>query len=155
VTGLVPLRVGDQVRFGHQVTEADVYLFAAVTGDSNEDHVDATSPVARQHGRIAHGAYLVSLMATAGALIHQRHDVPSVSAGYDRIRFVRPVPIGTQVEVRYQIDRVDERRGRAEAAIEIANADGTVVAVGRHLIAFMTAEGTPPQKQQEDDDDGA
>jgi 3-hydroxybutyryl-CoA dehydratase len=151
VTGLIPLRVGDQVRFGHQVTEADVYLFAAVTGDSHEDHVDATSPVARRHGRIAHGAYLVSLMATAGALIHQRHDVPSVSAGYDRIRFIRPVPIGAYVEVRYRIDAVDERRARAEAAIEIADGDGALVAVGRHLIAFLTPDGTPPRKENDDD----
>lgn len=149
MTGLVPLRAGDQVRFIHQVTEADVYLFAAVTGDSHEDHVDATSPVGRRHGRIAHGAYLISLMATAGALIHQRHDVPSVSAGYDRIRFVRPVPIGTRVEVRYQIDAVDDLRGRAEAAIEIADSDGAVVAVGRHLIAFLTPDGTPPQKEND------
>jgi 3-hydroxybutyryl-CoA dehydratase len=149
MTGLVPLRVGDQVRFGHQVTEAAVYLFAAVTGDSHEDHIDATSPVARQHGRIAHGAYLVSLMATAGALIHQRHNVPSVSAGYDHIRFIRPVPIGARVEVRYQIDRVDERRRRAEAAIEIADGDGAVVAVGRHLIAFLTSDGTPPEKEND------
>jgi 3-hydroxybutyryl-CoA dehydratase len=150
VTGLAPLAVGDQVRFSHQVTEADVYLFAAVTGDSHEDHVDATSLVGRRHGRIAHGAYLVSLMATAGALIHQRHDVPSVSAGYDRIRFIRPVPIGAQVEVRYQIDRVDERRGRAEAAIEIADGDGAVVAVGRHLIAFLTPDGTSAEKENDD-----
>jgi 3-hydroxybutyryl-CoA dehydratase len=150
MTGLVPLAVGDQVRFGHQVTEADVYLFAAVTGDSHEDHVDATSPVGRRHGRIAHGAYLVSLMATAGALIHQRHDVPSVSAGYDRIRFIRPVPIGTLVEVSYQIDAVDERRGRAEAAIEIRDGDGAVVAVGRHLIAFLTADAVPPERESDD-----
>jgi 3-hydroxybutyryl-CoA dehydratase len=150
VTGLVPLAVGDQVRLSHQVTEADVYLFAAVTGDSHEDHIDATSPVGQRHGRIAHGAYLVSLMATAGALIHQRHDVPSVSAGYDRIRFIRPVPIGTRVEVSYQIDTVDERRGRAEAAIEISDGDGAVVAVGRHLIAFLTPDGTPPEKENDD-----
>ena len=43
MTGLIPLAVGDQVRLSHQVTEADVYLFAAVTGDSHEDHIDATS----------------------------------------------------------------------------------------------------------------
>jgi 3-hydroxybutyryl-CoA dehydratase len=145
VTAAVPLRTGDRVRFDHLVTEAEVYLFAAVTGDSNEDHVDATSPVARRHGRIAHGAYLIALMATAGALIHQRHDVASVSAGYDRIRFVRPVPIGTRVQVSYEIDVVDEQRGRAEAAMVVTSGDGAVVAAGRHLIAFLDRDGSPRQ----------
>lgn len=151
MTGSVPLRVGDEVRFAHQITEAGVYLFAAVTGDSHEDHLDATSAVGRRHGRIAHGAYLVALMATASALIHQRHDVPSVSAGYDRIRFVRPVPIGTRLEVSYQIDTVDEGRGRAEAAIVITGSDGAVVAAGRHLIAFLTPDGSTYPNQKEPD----
>jgi 3-hydroxybutyryl-CoA dehydratase len=147
VSGLVPLQAGDRVGFDHRVTEAEVYLFAAVTGDSNEDHIDATSAVARRHGRIAHGAYLIALMATAGALIHQRHDVASVSAGYDRIRFIRPVPVGTRVQVSYEIDVVDEPRGRAEAAIVITAHDGAVVAVGRHLIAFLDRDGSPrPRK---------
>jgi 3-hydroxybutyryl-CoA dehydratase len=155
MTGAVPLRVGDQVRFAHRVTEAGVYLFAAVTGDSHEDHLDVTSTVGRRHGRIAHGAYLVALMATAGALIHQRHDVPSVSAGYDRIRFVRPVPIGTRLEVSYQIDTVDEGRGRAEAAIVITDGDGAVVAAGRHLIAFLAPDGAPYPKQPVPQAEGA
>ena len=146
MSGVIPLQVGDHVHFGHRVTEADVYLFAAVTGDSNEDHVDATSAVGRRFGRIAHGAYLISLMATASSLMHQRHDVASVSAGYDRIRFVRPVPIGTALRVSYQIDVVDQDRGRAEAAIAITDDDGAVVAVGRHLIAFLDAGGAPPRR---------
>lgn len=149
MTGSVPLKVGDQVRFAHQVTEAAVYLFAAVTGDSHEDHLDATSAVARRHGRIAHGAYLVALMSTASALIHQRHDVPSVSAGYDRIRFVKPVPIGARLEVSYRIDAVDEPRGRAEAAIVITDGAGAVVAAGRHLIAFLGPDGAPIAAKEE------
>jgi 3-hydroxybutyryl-CoA dehydratase len=146
VTTPVPLAVGDRVDFAHRVTEADVYLFAAVTGDSNEDHVDATSAVGRRFGRIAHGAYLIALMSTASSLLHQRHDVASVSAGYDRIRFVTPVPIGTVLHVSYQIDAVDQDRGRAEAAITITAGNGAVVAVGRHLIAFLDQAGAPPPK---------
>lgn len=152
MTTLAPLKIGDEVVFDHHVTEAEVYLFAAVTGDSHEDHIDATSTVARRHGRIAHGAYLIALMATAGALIHERHDVPSVSAGYDRIRFIRPVPIGAHVQVRYQVDVVDAERGRAEAAIVITAVDGAVVASGRHRIAFLRADGTPvPRREGKDD----
>lgn len=146
MTGLVPLAVGDRVHFEHRVTEADVYLFAAVTGDSHEDHVDVTSPVGRRFGRIAHGAYLISLMSTASSLMHQRHDVASVSAGYDRIRFVAPVPIGTDLRVSYQIDVVDQDRGRAEAAITITAGDAAVVAVGRHLIAFLDPTGSPKRR---------
>jgi 3-hydroxybutyryl-CoA dehydratase len=146
VTSRVPVRVGDEVQFSHQVSEADVYLFAAVTGDSNEDHIDALSAVGQRYGRIAHGAYLISLMATASSLLHHRHDVASVSAGYDRIRFVAPVPIGTHVHVSYQIDTVDQDRGRAEAAITLTIGDGAVVAVGRHLVAFLDETGAPAGK---------
>lgn len=147
----VPLRAGDRVRFTHLVSEAEVYLFAAVTGDSHEDHVDATCTVARRYGRIAHGAYLLSLMASASSLIHDRHDVPNVSAGYDRVRFIHPVPIGTQVQVSYVVDQVDERRGRAEAAIEITDEAGTVLAVARHLIAFLDRQGAPRTRGGDDD----
>lgn len=136
-SSVLPFNVGDRVVYERLVTEADVYLFAAISGDWNEDHVDATSSVAKRHGRIAHGAYLIALMSTASSLIHQRHDRATVSAGYDHIRFVRPAPIGTRLTVRYEIDRLDQDRGRAQAAIEIHNQAGEVVAVGRHLISFV------------------
>ena len=139
----MPIRRGEVVEFSRTVSEADVYLFAAVSGDSNEDHIDATSAVGQRYGRIAHGAYLVALMSTASAMLHQRHARATVSAGYDRVRFIRPVPIGTTVSVRYEVDTVDEERGRAEAAITITNELSEVVAVARHLMAVLDDQARP------------
>ena len=82
----MPIRRGEVVEFSRTVSEADVYLFAAVSGDSNEDHIDATSAVGQRYGRIAHGAYLVALMSTASAMLHQRH-----ARGYS-FRRLRPRP---------------------------------------------------------------
>ena len=50
------LRVGDAAEMAKTVTEADVVLFAGVTGDFNPVHVDAVAGERSMFGtRVAHG----------------------------------------------------------------------------------------------------
>lgn len=133
----LPLAPGDRVRFRKTVTETDVYLFAGITGDFSPDHVDATSPVAKRGGRIAHGALLVGFMSTASARIHERHDVPNVSYGYDRVRFIKPVYFGDTVQVDYEVEEVDPKTGRTFARVTCTNQHAEVVAVARHIVKFL------------------
>jgi 3-hydroxybutyryl-CoA dehydratase len=132
-----PLAPGDRTRFRKTVTETDVYLFAGITGDFSPDHVDATSPFAKTRGRIAHRALIIGLMSTASLLIHERHDVPNVSYGYDRVRFVKPVYFGDTIQVDYVVKKIDAQRDKAFADVTCTNQHGEVVALAQHIVKFL------------------
>jgi acyl dehydratase len=94
------------------------------------------------YGRLqAHGALLVGYMSTAStlAIAHAREDADEtpVSLGYDRIRFLAPVYFGDTITVEYTIAAIDEERRRSTADIRITNQDGTLVAVGTHILKWV------------------
>jgi 3-hydroxybutyryl-CoA dehydratase len=134
------VKVGDQVQFAKTVGESDVYLFAGITGDLSSNHVNEEVMRRSSYGRrIAHGALLIGFMSTTSTLmIEQSGGVGAgetpVSLGYDRIRFLAPVFIGDTITVTYKIAEIDPARRRSRSEIEITNQDGTLVAVGQHLM---------------------
>jgi len=131
--------IGDSVRFSKTVSEADVYMYAGITGDFSGNHVNEAYMKKSKYGsRIAHGALIVGFMSTASSLMMDRSlekgiDFTPVSLGYDRVRFLAPVFFGDTVDVVYTISEVDEARGRTRAEIKVLNQDGILVAVGEHL----------------------
>lgn len=143
-SGLDSVKVGDTYRFAKTVGETDVVMFAGITGDFSDTHINDQYMKERSNlgGRIAHGALLVGYMSTASTLsiahiIHQEglDDFP-VSAGYDRIRFLKPVPLGDTVTVIYTVASIDKERGRSVAKIEVINQDGELKAVAEHIIRW-------------------
>ena len=132
------LREGLSSTFRKTVSEADVYLFAGITGDFGRMHVDEEfARSAGTGGRVAHGALLVGFMSAAAVAAVPDPDPPIVSLGYDRIRFVHPVRLGDTVEVRYEVVEVDEERGRARAEVEVRNQDGVTVAAATHVLKIL------------------
>lgn len=64
----IPVAVGDQVTFTKTVSEADVYLFAGLSGDRSPNHVDAAYMARTRLGqRVVHGALSLALMSGAAA----------------------------------------------------------------------------------------
>ena len=95
-----------------------------------------------RYGRLqAHGALMVGYMSTAStlAIAHTRADADEtpVSLGYDRIRFLAPVYFGDTVTVEYRISAIDIERRRSTGDITIKNQDGTLVAVGTHILKWV------------------
>ncbi|CDI12150.1 dehydratase [Agrobacterium salinitolerans] len=131
--------IGDTVRFSKTVSEADVYMYAGITGDFSHNHINEAFMSKSKYGRrIAHGALLVGFMSTASTLMMDRSlekgiDFTPVSLGYDRVRFLAPVFFGDTVDVIYTVSEVDEARGRTRAEVKVLNQDGVLVAVGEHL----------------------
>ena len=91
------------------VTQELIAEFARVTGDHQWIHVDPErarrdSPLGTT---IAHGLLTLSLLPS---MIHQCISFPtarmSVNYGFDRIRFVAPVPSGSRVRGRFAIESV-------------------------------------------------
>jgi 3-hydroxybutyryl-CoA dehydratase len=136
--------IGETVKFSKTVSESDIYLFAGITGDFSAHHVNEeymrTSAIGQ---RIAHGALLVGFMSTTSAMMIARciekgiEETP-VSVGYDRIRFVKPVFIGDTVTVVYTIATINHEKRRTTAKIEISNQRGEVVAVGDHILKWVS-----------------
>ena len=57
--------VGQENEFRKTVSESDVYLFAGITGDLSESHVDQQAMQGTEFGeRIAHGMLVLSFMST-------------------------------------------------------------------------------------------
>jgi acyl dehydratase len=155
-SGLDLVEVGQRYAFAKTVGETDVTLFAGITGDFSDTHVNdqymqQKSSIGR---RIAHGALLVGYMSTVSTMsiahiIHREGltDFP-VSAGYDRVRFLKPVLLGDTVTARYEVVKVDKTAGRSVVKVEVVNQHGELVAVAEHIMRWAkklsSADGARP-----------
>ncbi len=84
---------------GRTITEADIVLFAGLTGDWNELHTNAEFAKNTIFGqRIAHGALIFSI--TTGLLVRLGFIEKTILAfyGIDRLRFTNPVFIGDTIK---------------------------------------------------------
>jgi acyl dehydratase len=143
-SGLDFVEVGENYTFAKTVGETDVVLFAGITGDFSDNHINDQYMKEKSNlgGRIAHGALLIGYMSTASTLsvahiIHKDDltDFP-VSGGYDKVRFLRPVPLGDTITIHYTVQTVDRERGRSVAKIEAVNQHGEIVAVAEHIMRW-------------------
>jgi acyl dehydratase len=140
-------KIGDTIRFSKTVGESDVYLFAGLTGDLSQNHVDEQFMSHSIYGhRIAHGALLVGFMSTASTRMIDESlkkgiDSTPVSLGYDGVRFLKPVFFNDTITVVYVISEIDEGRRRTLANIEIRNQRDELVAVAKHITKW-TANAT-------------
>ncbi|AAB91035.1 monoamine oxidase regulatory protein, putative [Archaeoglobus fulgidus DSM 4304] len=95
---------------GRTVTEADIVMFAALTGDWNPIHVDAEYAKTTIFGqRIAHGTLTFSIMT--GLLMRLGFLEETVVAfyGVDRLRFTNPVFIGDTIKARAKVVEKQDR----------------------------------------------
>jgi len=140
VTAIVPLKVGDTCSFTKTVSESDVYLFAGITGDFSQVHTNEefmkTTPYKT---RIAHGILSLAISSTASTLIQvqQKAEIPSVSYGYDRLRFVNPIFFGDTITAKYTVTEVDPTSMKTFAKVEVFNQRGELCTVAQHILKFL------------------
>jgi 3-hydroxybutyryl-CoA dehydratase len=141
------VKPGQEVSFSKTVGEADVCMFAGITGDLSSNHVnEQVMSRSKYKRRIAHGALMIGFMSTASTKMIDVHAGPSqdetpVSLGYDKIRFLGPVFFGDTVTINYKIKQIDIERRRSHSEITVINQDGTLVAVGEHILKWVQNEG--------------
>ena len=94
----------------HVVDQTAIDGFADITGDHQWIHVDPAKAADSPFGStIAHGLYSLSrtpaffeeLMAFDG-FTH------SLNYGYDRIRFIHPLPVDSRIRMRAEVTQVEE-----------------------------------------------
>lgn len=134
-----PFAIGQYVTISKTVGESDVYGFAGITGDLSPNHVDEEYMKKTFYKqRIAHGVLIVGYMsACSSKLIELGGNTPTVSYGYDKIRFVKPVFIGDTVTITYKVAELNPERGEIRSDVIAQNQVGDTVAVAVHILKVV------------------
>jgi len=96
--------------FSKTVTEADIVLFAGISGDTNPVHLDEDyAKTTMFKGRIAHGMLSASFVSTVFGT-----KLPGPGCIYlsQSLKFKAPVRIGDTVLARVTAKQVDHNKGR-------------------------------------------
>ena len=126
------LQIGQSAEWAKTVTEADVTLFAGITGDFNPAHVNqVVAEQGRFEGRIAHGMLSAGLIS---ACIAMRLPGPGTIYLSQSLRFTRPVRIGDTVTARVEVVELISAKQRARLATTCTNQQGDKVLDGEALV---------------------
>ena len=135
---LEELTVGRTAQFSKTVTEADVTLFAGVTGDFNPVHIDAVAAAkTRFGGRIVHGMLSAGLISAA---IASRLPGPGSIYLGQTLKFVLPVRIGDTVTATITVAEVLARR-RVRLSTVCTNQNGETVVEGEATVMLEESNG--------------
>lgn len=128
---LEDLSVGMTAGFAKTVTDADIVLFAGISGDTNPVHLDdeyaAGTPF---KGRIAHGMLTAAFISAVLGTI-----LPGPGAIYmsQSLRFKAPVRPGDTVRARARVTAIDPQRRRVTLET-LCTVGGTIVVEGEALV---------------------
>ena len=140
------LKIGETATFSKTITETDVVLFSGLTGDFDPIHVNEQYAKATPFGRrIAHGGLVMGLLSTTASMMSRRSaergsTATSVSLGYDKIRFIRPVFINDTLTARYTIEEIDMATARSRSKVEIVNQSDELCLIGIHVMKWVSAK---------------
>lgn len=119
------LAIGQEGRFVHRVTSAEVELFAGLSGDDNPIHLsDAYAATTPFKARIAHGLLTASYIST---VLGTR--LPGCGAIYcsQSLRFRAPVYLGDEVTALATVTALDPEKRRVTLATACRVAGRTVL----------------------------
>ena len=107
---LEDLSTGMSAVFGKTVTEADIMMFAGVSGDTNPVHLNEEFACGTPfEGRIAHGMLTASFIST---VIGTKLPGPGCIYVSQSLKFKAPVRVGDTVQAIVTITSVDADRKR-------------------------------------------
>ncbi|MGA7329480.1 MAG: MaoC family dehydratase [Rhodomicrobium sp.] len=96
-----------------EVTQAKIDAFADVTGDWQFIHIDPERSARETPfgGAVAHGFLTLSLLSAMGTQVIPRPEglAMGVNYGFDKLRFLSPVPAGSRVRGRFWLLEAQER----------------------------------------------
>jgi 3-hydroxybutyryl-CoA dehydratase len=122
------LSVGTSKTYSKTLTEKDIILFAACSGDVNPVHLDKDYAASTPFGEpIAHGMWTGALISAAIAT-----QLPGPGSVYrsQTITFKHPVKVGDTVTVTLTVSEIKERIKLIVLDCEAHNQDGKLIARG-------------------------
>ncbi|MBI2796671.1 MAG: MaoC family dehydratase [Gemmatimonadetes bacterium] len=133
------LAVGQSAERSHRITDADIRMFAQVTGDDNPLHLDeATAARTRFKGRIGHGMLSAGFISAVVGT-----QLPGFGAVYvaQSLHFRRPVRIGDTITTRAEVVELMPADRRLRMATTCTNQHGKVVTDGEAVILMPEESG--------------
>ena len=129
------IRLGQTAQISKKITDTDLTLFAAVTGDFNPIHFDPVYAAATPFKeRIAHGMILAGLIS---AVIGMKQPGPGTIYLQQTLHFLAPVKVGDVVTASVEvIDLLEKHRVRLKT--KCVKQDGVVVLDGEALVIAPT-----------------
>jgi 3-hydroxybutyryl-CoA dehydratase len=122
------LRLGQKAHFTKTVSEADVYLFAGLTGDMNPVHVNKEYAEKTLFGeRIAHGILTAGLISTA---IGMYLPGPGTINMGQTLRFLKPVKFGDTITAEVEVIEIITEKNKVVLRTLCKNQKGEVVLDG-------------------------
>ena len=139
-------RVGEELGVSdwHEVTQSHIDAFARATDDYERIHVDPERAKETPWGvTIAHGLYTLSLGPKFLYEMFSTEDIPlALNYGFDRVRFISPVPVGSRVRMRAMLKAVeDTERGVRARIVQTFEREGLQkpVCVAESLVMYFAA----------------
>lgn len=130
------ISIGDQCVYEKTLTESDLVLFAAVSGDVNPVHLDEN--FARESmfkERIAHGMWSGSLVSATLATV-----MPGPGTIYlsQSLNFLRPVKLGDTLSVKLTAKEKNDERNTVIFDCDVINQNKKQVLVGEAKVIAPT-----------------
>jgi len=122
------LSVGLTKTYSKTLTEKDIILFAACSGDLNPVHLDKNYAATTAFGEpIGHGMWIGALISAAVAT-----QLPGPGSVYrsQSLTFKNPVKVGDTVTVTLTVSEIKERVRLVVLECEAHNQDGKLIAKG-------------------------
>ncbi len=138
---IADLKRGDTASFSKTVSEADIYLFAGVTGDLNPAHIDEQYAKGTFFKtRIAHGSLLAGFISAVMGTI-----LPGPGTVYVRqeLNFLAPAHIGDTVTAVVEITELDQVKNRVHLRTFCRNQDEVLLVDG---LATVSPPKPPKEK---------
>jgi len=125
-------KIGDSAQLSKTVSDADIRIFAEVTGDTNPLHLDdrfASRTIFKR--RIAHGFLTAGLISSVIGT-----ELPGNGTIYlsQTLNFLAPVYIGDEITAKVEVSQVFKGGKRLRLKTQVINQDGTIVVDGEALV---------------------
>lgn len=125
------LRIGRRAEISKKITESDLTLFAAVTGDFNPVHFDPIyAAQTRFKERIVHGMVLAGLIS---GVIGMKLPGPGTIYLQQTLQFIAPVKVGEVVTASVEVIELLEK-DRVRLKTTCIKQDGGVALEGEALV---------------------
>lgn len=126
------IKVGDKAYFEKTITDADVCLFAEVSGDHNPVHLDDTyASKTMFQRRIAHGGLINSLFSTVLGT-----QLPGEGTIYlsQESKFIKPVYLNDHIKAYVEAEEINEEKNRVKMKTIAYNQNNEAVVVGHAVV---------------------
>jgi len=125
-----------------EITQDRVDLFADATDDHQWIHVDPDRAAGGPFGgTIAHGLLTLSLLPHFTQQLYTVGNVAmAINYGYDKVRFITPVPVGARVRARAEISSVSQLDNAVQATVAITvELEGAAkpAAIAESIVRFL------------------